>query len=148
MESAANIKTWGLTAFAAVGSLLSQLFGGWDAALKVLVGFMAMDYLTGFLVAAIWHHSRKTPDGKLDSRAGAKGLARKMLILVFVALGSLLDGLTGSEFLRDCVCFFYIGNEGLSILENTSIMGLPYPKRILEALEILKDQGEKPPTRE
>ena len=142
MTNATTIKNVVLAITAAVGSSVANALGGWDMALQVLIAFMAIDYLTGFLVAAVWHHSRKTPDGTLDSRAGAKGLARKMMILLFVGLGAGLDRLTGSDFLRDCVCIFYIGNEGLSILENTSIMGVPYPQRIKDALEILRERGD------
>ena len=143
MENVTMIKAWILAIVAGIGSAAVQFLGGWDVMLKVLAGFMIVDYLTGFLVAFLWHKSRKTESGTLDSKAGAKGLARKMLILVFVGLGAMLDRLTGSDFLRDAVCLFYIGNEGLSVLENTAIMGVPYPKVIQNALEILKEKGDE-----
>lgn len=148
MDNLINMKAWILVALATAGSAAAQALGGWDTALKVLVAFMIADYVTGLMVAAIWHSSRKTPDGSLDSRAGAKGLARKMLILLFVGLGAMLDQLTSSDFFRDAVCLFYVGNEGLSILENTAIMGVPYPQMIKDALEILKKKGDQGPDQE
>ena len=137
-----RVKTGGLALLALTGSALAQILGGVDMILQVLLGFMTADLITGVLVAWLWKKSRKTPGGALDSRAGARGLARKMMILLFVALGVLLDRLTGNDFLRDAVCMFYIGNEGLSILENTAIMGLPWPESVKNALEVMRKQGD------
>ena len=137
-----RVKTGGLALLALTGSALAQILGGVDMILQVLLGFMTADLITGVLVAWLWKKSRKTSGGALDSRAGARGLARKMMILLFVALGVLLDRLTGNDFLRDAVCMFYIGNEGLSILENTAIMGLPWPESVKNALEVMRKQGD------
>ena len=110
--------------------------------LKVLIGFMAADYITGILVAAVWHKSNKSENGALESNACWKGLLKKMVILLIVWLGAMLDRVTGSDFVRTAVCLFYIGNEGLSILENSVIMGVPWPQTIKNVLEVMKQQGD------
>lgn len=138
MEKVEAIKRVVLAALASIGSAFAQTMGGWDVMLWVLTGFMITDYVTGVMVALLWHKSRKTESGGVDSRAGAKGLVRKMAIYMFVAMGAALDKLTGNDFLRDAVCLFYVANEGLSILENTAVMGVKYPQVIKDALEILQ----------
>lgn len=121
---------------AAVGTVFTGLFGAWDTALKVLAMFMILDYITG-----LWKgYVTKT----LSSDIGLKGLTRKFLILVIIIVAVLLDRLMGMDnwFFRTLVCYFYIANEGLSILENATVLGLPLPPKLKEALEQLK-QGNK-----
>ncbi|MEG0164371.1 phage holin family protein [Anaerorhabdus sp.] len=121
---------------AAVGTGFTWLFGTWDTALIVLAMFMILDYATG-----LWKgYITKT----LSSDVGLKGLTRKFLILVIIIVAVLLDRLMGMDnwFFRTLVCYFYIANEGLSILENATVLGLPLPDKLKEALEQLK-QGNK-----
>lgn len=143
--NALHIKNTVLAVLAAAGSAIAQALGGWDVALKVLICFMALDYATGWLVAAIWHKSGKSKTGALESNASYKGLVRKGVMLCLVWMAALLDQATGSDFARDAVCMFFIANEGLSILENTAVMGVPYPafiKNMLDAIHQASDQGK------
>ena len=140
--NAVQMKNAVLGALAVVGSAITQAMGGWDVTLKVLVGFMAVDYVTGILVAAVWHKSSKSETGALESNACFKGLLKKMMILLIVWMAAMLDRATGSEFVRTAVCLFYIGNEGLSILENSVIMGVPWPETIKNVLEVMRKQGD------
>lgn len=143
-----EIKDMILAALAAVGSAIAGALGGWDSALSTLLILMAIDYVTGVLVAAVWHKSAKTPTGGVSSAAGFKGLLRKMVILLVVWLGAEMDKVLGIDYVRTAVCLFYIANEGLSVLENTAIMGVPYPafvKNMLDALRKKSDQGEEEP---
>lgn len=143
MENAVTIKNGVLAVLAAAGSVLAKQLGGWDAALKVLVGFMAADYITGLLVAAVWHKSSKTESGTLESGASFKGLLKKAVILMIVWMGALLDSVTtGTTVVRTAVCLFFIANEGLSILENTALMGVPYPARVKDMLEAMKTKAD------
>ena len=145
MDQAINIKNGVLAAVAVAGSALANVLGGWDAALKVLVAFMAADYITGVLVAALWQRSNKSETGALDSKAGFKGLCKKGMILLLVWLGVLLDEAIGAAYIRTAVVLFFIGNEGLSLLENLGLMGVPFPavlKNMLEALRKKGDEGE------
>ena len=143
MSNITNVKNGVLAALAVAGGAVAQALGGWDVALRVLVGFMAADYITGLLVAAVWHKSSKSANGALESNACFKGLLKKAVILLIVWLAAMLDRVTGSDFVRTAVCLFYIGNEGLSILENSVIMGVPWPESIKNVLEVMKRQGDE-----
>lgn len=132
----------GLTVIAGVGTAVSTALGGWDQALKFLCVTMAIDYLTGIACALIWKKSSKSDDGAFESKASIKGLFRKGLMLVFVWIGAELDLLTGSGFIRNGIIIFFIGNDGLSIIENAGLMGLPLPSFIKSAFEVLRKKGE------
>ncbi len=132
-----------MAGIAALGGLVIRALGGWDGALQVLVAFMAVDYATGLLVAGVFKRSGKTKGGGLESRAGFLGLLRKGAILLLVFLGSLLDTLPGGGFIRPAVCCFFIANEGLSVLENLGLMGVPYPAFLRNMLEALRKQGDE-----
>lgn len=121
-------------AVAVAGGLLVGLLGGWDVALKILVIFVVMDYTTG--LAAAWYEK------KLDSNVGLRGIAKKILLFVPVAIGYWLDTLMGHQILRSLAIFFYIANEGLSMLENLSRMDIPIPNAIKDALDQLKKKSE------
>lgn len=136
-------KNWVLAAAAAVGSALAGALGGWDAALQLLLAMMAADYLTGVLVAAVWKRSGKSRSGRLDSRAGFKGLCRKGTVFVLVWVGAMLDGTMGMAYVRTAVCLFFVGNEGLSLLENLGLMGVPFPRFLKDALEALREEGDE-----
>ena len=128
--------------FAAVGGWLGYYLGGCDGLLLALVAFSAADYLTGVMCAV--------SDRKLSSNVGFKGICRKVLIFLLVGIANILDvdviG-TGSV-LRTAVIFFYISNEGMSLLENAAHLGLPVPEKIKAVLEQLHDRAEKTETEE
>ena len=125
-----------------VGSAIAALFGGWDAALITLMIFMGIDYLTGLIVAGVFHTSEKTENGTLESRAGWKGLCRKGVSLLIVLVACRLDVVMGSNFIRDAVVIAFIANETLSIIENAGLMGVPIPAMIVKAVEVLKKKAE------
>ena len=121
---------------AAVCALGGFLFGQIDGLFYALIAFIVLDYLTGLAVACV----RK----ELSSEIGFKGIAKKVFILVLVAVGHLLDAhiLGGGSVCRSAVIGFYIANEGISILENAANLGLPLPKKLVEILKQLKDKSE------
>lgn len=130
------------TGIGVVGSAIAALFGGWDAALITLMIFMAVDYVTGLLVAGVFHNSEKTPNGTLESRAGWKGLCRKGVTLLVVLVACRLDLVTGANFIRDAVVIGFIANETISIVENAGLMGIPIPAVIMQAIDVLKHKAE------
>ncbi len=130
------------TVIGLAGSWLASLFGGWDAALATLLIFMAADYVTGLIVAGVFHRSQKTDTGKLESRAGWKGLCRKGVSLLIVLVAYRLDIVIGSAYIRDAVIIAFIANETISIIENAGLMGIPIPSVIIRAIEILKNKEE------
>ena len=130
------------TIFGFIGGTITSLFGGWDAALITLIIFMVIDYITGVIVAGVFHKSRKSENGALESGAGWKGLCRKGVILLFVLVACRLDLIMGITFIRDTVIIGFIINEGISITENAACMGVPLPAIITKALEILKKNND------
>lgn len=143
MNNALVIKNSLLTGLSLFGTLFTNVLGGWDAALALLVGMMAADYISGILVAALWQKSNKSETGALSSKAGFRGLCKKGVILLAVWIGTLLDTATGATYIRTAIVLFYIGNEGISLIENFGIMGVPYPPSMKKALEAMRDKGEK-----
>lgn len=131
-----------LTICGTIGSFIAGMLGGWDAALKTLLIFMAIDYLSGFIVAGVFHNSPKTENGSLESKAGWKGLFRKGMTLLIVLIGCRLDLVLGSSYIRDGVCIAFIANEAISIIENAGLMGVPIPAPITKAIELLKKKGD------
>lgn len=125
-----------------VGSYIASLFGGWDAALITLLIFLGIDYITGLVVAGVFHKSEKTKNGALESRAGWKGLCRKGVTLLVVLVACRLDLILGSTFIRDAVVIAFIVNETISIVENAGLMGVPIPKVITNAIEVLKKKAD------
>ena len=125
-----------------IGSLIASQFGGWDAALSTLILFMAVDYITGLVVAGVFHASPKSKDGALESRAGWKGLCRKGVTLLIVLVACRLDAVMATSFVRDAVVIGFICNETISIIENAGLMGLPIPEAITKAVDILKKRSE------
>ena len=126
-----------------VGSGIASVFGGWDSAIVTLVIFMGLYYLTGMLVAGVFKRSPKTETGGLESRAGWKGLIRKGVTLLIVAVAARLDLLVGDQsFIRDGVVIAFVVNECLSIIENAGLMGVPIPQVLVKAIEVLKKRGE------
>ncbi len=136
------MKNYIVTAAGLTGSALSYLFGGWTAAMTTLCIFMALDFVTGIIVAAVFKTSPKSPGGALTSHAAFRGLVKKCMILAFVLVGARLDVVLGMSIIRDGVCSAFILSELISITENAGLMGLPVPGVIMHALEILKDRKE------
>lgn len=131
------------TAAGMLGSFLAYLLGGWDEALITLIIFMTIDYITGLMVAGVFKKSRKTETGGLESNAGFKGLCRKCMILLFVLIGVKLDLILGIDYIRNTVIIAFMTNELISIVENAGLMGLPIPKVIIDAIDVLKKkEGE------
>ena len=137
------IKNGILAVFSVIGSFAANSLGGWDASLQVLIALMVTDYITGVLVAAVWHKSSKSSSGTLNSVAGFKGILKKCAILLLVWIGVLLDQALGYAYARTAVVLFFVGNEGISLLENLGLMGVPFPAFLRRALEALRDQGDK-----
>ena len=132
-----------LTIIGATGAFIANLFGGWDAGLTTLVIFMVIDYLTGLIVAGIFHKSKKTENGALSSKAGLQGIAKKVMMLLMVLVAVRLDILTGTDYIRDAVIIALCGNELISIIENAGLMGVPIPRKLKEAIEVLSRKGEE-----
>lgn len=120
-------------AFAALGGFLGYWLGGLDGFLIALLAFVAIDYLTGVMVAIV--------QKKLSSEVGFRGICKKVLIFALVAVGHIIDTqlLKDGSVIRTAVIFFYLSNEGISILENASIIGLPVPEKLKSVLEQLKE---------
>lgn len=129
------------TAAGIVGSFIASMFGGWTASLTTLLIFMAADYVTGLVVAGVFHNSPKTETGALESRAGLKGLLRKATVLLFVLIGYRLDLAMDVTYIKDAVCIAFMVNELLSIVENAGLMGLPIPSVVTNAIDILKKKS-------
>ena len=123
--------------FAACGAVLGFLFGKLTGLFYALLAMMVMDYITGLIVAGI--------NRKISSEIGFKGLAKKLLILVFVAVGHIVDVyvLGGSSVVMSAVMLFYIANEGISIIENAAALGLPVPDKLREIMEQIKTKTEE-----
>lgn len=130
-------------AIGVVGGIITTLFGGWDEGLMTLVIFMAIDYVAGIVVAGVFHSSRKTESGTLESRAGWKGLCRKCMTLLFVLIAYRLDLLIGSDYIRDAVIIGFVANETLSIIENAGLMGVPLPEPIVKAIDVLTNKRKE-----
>lgn len=127
----------------AVGSFIASLFGGFDAAMVTLLIFMAVDYISGMIVAGVFKKSQKTKNGALESGAGWKGLCRKGMTLVIVLIAVRLDMVIKTNYIRDMVCIAFIANETISIIENAGLMGVPVPAVITKAIEVLKEKSER-----
>lgn len=123
--------------FAAIGGWLGWFLGGCDGLLIALLAFVAVDYVTGVMCAVV--------DKKLSSSVGFKGIFKKILIFALVGVGHILDTMvigTGSV-LRTAIIFFYLSNEGISLIENAGHLGLPIPAKLKTVLEQLHDRAEK-----
>ncbi|MGN0650414.1 MAG: holin family protein [Oscillospiraceae bacterium] len=123
--------------FTAIGGWLGWFLGGCDGLLYALIAFVMIDYITGIMCAVA--------DKKLSSAVGFKGICKKVLIFALVGLGHILDTrvIGAGSILRTAVIFFYLSNEGVSLIENAAHLGLPVPKKLKEVLEQLHDRAEK-----
>ena len=130
------------TTIGIIGGGIAALFGGFDAALITLMIFMGIDYISGLIVAGVFHKSEKTQNGALESRVGWKGLCRKGVTLLIVLVACRLDLMMGSNFIRDAVVIAFVVNETISIIENAGLMGVPVPAAIVRAIEVLKNKAD------
>lgn len=123
--------------FAAIGGWLGYFLGGCDGLLIALVVFVVVDYITGVMCAIADH--------KLSSAVGFKGICRKVLIFLLVGIANILDVqvIRSGSVLRTAVIFFYISNEGVSLVENAAHLGLPVPDKLKDVLEQLHDRDGK-----
>ena len=123
--------------FTAIGGWLGWFLGGCDGLLYALIAFVVIDYITGIMCAVA--------DTKLSSAVGFKGICKKVLLFALVGLGHILDTrvIGAGSVLRTAVIFFYLSNEGVSLVENAAHLGLPVPKKLKEVLEQLHDRAEK-----
>ena len=125
---------YALTAF---GGIIGWYFGGVDGFMSALIAFVVIDYITGLMVAVV--------ERKISSEVGFRGIFKKVLIFIMVGIGNIIDiQLIGNgSAIRTAVIFFYISNEGISIVENTAKIGLPVPEKLLNVLEQLKSKGDE-----
>jgi toxin secretion/phage lysis holin len=131
------------TAAGLLGGLVTAAFGGWDGAMSTLIIFMAVDYISGLICAGVFKRSPKTESGALESRVGLKGLIRKGMMLAVVLVAHRLDLAMGSTYIRDAAVIAFVANEALSILENAGLMGVPIPKVISRAIDVLNEKSEE-----
>lgn len=136
------MKDFICAALGAAGGAVAAAFGGWDAGLMTLIIFMAIDFASGLVVAGVFHKSRKTESGTLESRTGWKGLCKKAMTLLFVLIAHRLDIVLGTSYVRDTVCIGFMVNELISIVENAGLMGIPLPAVIQKSIDILTKKAE------
>ena len=132
------MKQYLCTAVGVLGATAAWAFGGWDTALVALLICMGVDYVSGSVVALVFHKSNKTESGAYNSAYGLKGLCKKGLMLLFVLVAVQMDQLLGSDYVRDAVCIGFSMNEILSITENLGLAGVPMPDVITKALDQLQ----------
>ena len=132
-----EIWNWIQIVFAAIGGGIGWFLGGADGFLYALIAFVVIDYITGVMCAIV--------DKKLSSEVGFKGIFKKVLIFILVGVGNIIDVqvLGQAGVLRTAVIFFYLSNEGVSMLENAGHLGLPVPAKLKAVLEQLHDRSEK-----
>ena len=124
-----------------IGSAIASAFGGWTTGLTTLVIFMAIDYITGLIVAGVFHKSTKTETGTLESRAGFKGLCRKGAMLLIVLVACRLDLTLSTTYIKDAVIIAFMANEAISIIENAGLMGVPMNDTLKNAIDVLQKKG-------
>ena len=131
-----KVWNWVQIVITAIGGFIGSFLGGVDGFLYALIAFVVIDYITGVMVGIT--------QKKLSSEVGFKGIFKKVLIFLLVGVGSIVDTkiLGEGNAIRTAVVFFYLSNEGISILENVAIIGLPIPQKLKEILEQLNKEGE------
>lgn len=126
-----------------VGATITTLFGGWSVGLTTLVIFMAVDYISGILVAGVFKASPKSKSGALSSKVGYKGLCKKGMSLLIVLIAYRLDLLVGTNYIRDAVVIGFCVNELISIVENAGLMGIPLPPILIKTIDVLVNREDK-----
>lgn len=130
-----------LTTIGVIGGYIASLFGGWDAAMSTLFIFMTIDYITGVLVAGVFHNSAKTESGALKSGVGFQGICRKAVMLLIVLVAYRLDLVLGMTMIQDAATIALIANEAISIIENAGLMGIPVPAILAHAVDTLNQKS-------
>lgn len=138
-----NLREKICTLIGVAGSGLAAFFGGWNAGLKTLVICMIVDYISGLIVAGVFHTSKKTASGTLESGIGWKGLCKKGITLLFVLIGYELDLMLNVQYIQTAVITGFVANELISIVENAGLMGIPLPSVITKAIDVLTATSEK-----
>lgn len=133
-------KTGVVSTLGAVGSVVAGAFGGWDYGIQTLLLFMLADYMTGLMVAGVFHRSPKTETGTLSSNIGLRGICKKLVMLLLVLAAVRLDLGFGSDYMRDAAVIALSANELLSIVENAGLMGAPVPAVIRDAIDLLNQK--------
>lgn len=141
MDKAIGIRAAVCGGIGAIGGFLSSLFGGWSNDLTTLIIFMAVDFVTGLIAAAIGK-SKKTENGGLSSSVGWLGLAKKCMTLLLVLVAHRLDVTLGVDWVKTTVVVAFIVNETISIIENAGLLGIPMPSVLKKAVELLKGKAE------
>ena len=136
------IKIFILSGVACVGAAIASLLGGWTGAMTTLVILMFIDYVTGIIVAGVFHNSPKCSGGALSSAVGFKGLCRKFVIMLIVVVACRVDLLLDTNIIRDATCIGFCANELVSITENAGLMGIPLPRKLVEAIEVLRGDND------
>ena len=131
------------TSIGIVGSMIISLLGGWDAPMKALIICMIIDYLSGLAVAGIFHKSKKSENGALNSRSGLKGLCMKCMILFIIVAIVQVGKVLNVDWLRNATIIGFISNEFISIVENAGLMGMRLPKPVFKAIDILNDKEKE-----
>ena len=126
-----------------MGSAIASMMGGWSAALTYLMLAMIVDYGSGLIVAGVFHNSRKTKNGALESRVGWKGLCRKVFTLSFIVVARGIDVYLGVDYVKNAVIIGFFTNEVISIVENMGLMGVPMPAIVSKAVDLLTSKSEK-----
>ena len=137
------MKEWFCAMVGTVGGLIAGLFGGWDAAIRALLVFMAIDYLMGLACAGIFKKSPNTESGGLQSKVGWKGLCRKVATLALVVVAVQVDAVLHTSYVRDGVCIAFMANELISMVENVGLMGVQFPEPLRKAIDLLQKKEEK-----
>ena len=141
-----NIKAIILTGIGIIGGWIANLLGGWTSDMITLGIFMTIDFVTGLIVAGVFKKSNKSDSGAYNSKAGWKGLCKKGITLCFVIIAHRLDIELGVNYIRTATIVGFMANEAMSIIENAGLMGVPMPRVIIKAVEVLKedlDEEEK-----
>ena len=136
------IRIFILSGVACVGAAIASLLGGWTGAMTTLVMLMFIDYVTGIIVAGVFHNSPKCSGGALSSAVGFKGTCRKFVILLIVGVACRVDLLLDTNIIRDATCIGFCVNELVSITENAGLMGIPLPRKLVEAIEVLRGDND------
>ena len=131
------------TSIGIVGSMIISLLGAWDAPMKALIICMIIDYLSGLAVAGIFHKSKKSENGALNSRSGLKGLCMKCMILFIIVAIIQVGKVLNVDWLRNATIIGFISNEFISIVENAGLMAMRLPKPVYKAIDILNDKEKE-----
>ena len=136
------MKNYVVTIVGMIGGAFASLAGGWDSALKALIVFMVLDYLTGIILAGVLHKSDKTENGALSSQVGLMGIAKKVIMLFLVVAGEYADVVLQVDYFRNAVIIALVANELISLVENAGLAGIEIPV-LSKAVDMLNDKGKQ-----